>query len=197
MTESETPSAPMPGADSPSPVAGAGMPRRHVEVVFEVSEDAELANVLAHEPQPTRPVRPLFGAVGALLGAGMASGLWLGLMRVLRAEVLPGALLVAVCAGIGATLFGGRSRANQVAAALAALAATLLVRTLYVVMVAQAEIARAIELVGPESPFVRQIALRQAERFTPLALAERLGDGLGLATYLVVVAIAWRIPRRT
>jgi len=118
-------------------------------------------------------------------------------MRVLRAEVLPGALLVAVCAGIGATLFGGRSRANQVAAALAALAATLLVRTLYVVMVAQAEIARAIELVGPESPFVRQIALRQAERFTPLALAERLGDGLGLATYLVVVAIAWRIPRRT
>ena len=117
-------------------------------------------------------------------------------MRVLRNEALIAGLAVGLLAGIGAVLLGGRCRLNQLAAALAALLAVIALRLVWAHFTASVDLARALELAGPNTDFARVIAARVAQRLSAGALARGLLDGLGLATYLVVVAVAWRIPRR-
>jgi hypothetical protein len=183
--------------EEPATAASSQSAKRHVEVVYEVNDAAALANLLASQQEPARRPRPLLGTIGAVLGALVAASGWFLLMRTLRNEALIGGLAVGLLAGIGAVLLGGRCRANQLVAALAALLAVIGLRLVWAHLVASVELTRALELAGPNTDFARVIAARVAERLSAGALARGLLDGLGLATYLVVVAVAWRIPRRS
>jgi hypothetical protein len=117
-------------------------------------------------------------------------------MRTMRNEALIAGLGVALLAGIGAVALGGRCRANQLAAVLAALGAVVALRLVWANLVAAAELERALQLAGPHTDFARVVAARVAQRLSAGPLLRGLFDGLGLATYLVVLAVAWRIPRR-
>jgi hypothetical protein len=172
-------------------------PKPRVEVVYEVSDASELANTLASQLATARRPRPLLGAAGAVLGALAGAVGWFFLMRALNKEALAAGLAVALLAGIGAVVLGGRCRLNQLAAALAALLAVIALRLVWAHFTASVELARALELAGPNTDFARVIAARVAQRLSAGVLARGLLDGLGLATYLVVVAVAWRIPRRS
>jgi hypothetical protein len=188
-----------PPADGARPAtdAAAAQPRRRVEVVYEVNDATAMANLLASQQQEARRPRPLLGALGAVLGALVAAAGWYVVMRTLRNEALIAGLAVGLLAGIGAAVLGGRCRLNQLAAALAALLAVIALRLVWAHFSASTELARALELAGPNTDFARVIAARVAQRLSVGALARGLVDGLGLATYLVVVAVAWRIPRRS
>jgi hypothetical protein len=192
----ETPAGETPAGETPAAEASSEAPKRKVQVVFEVNDAAEMANLLASHKEPARRPRPLLGATGAVLGAMVAAVGWYLLQRTIRNEALIAALAVGLLAGIGAAAFGGRCRANQLAAALAALLAVVALRLTWAHFAASVELARALELAGPHTDFARVIAARVAQRVSAGALARGLLDGLGLATYLVVVAVAWRIPRR-
>jgi hypothetical protein len=196
--EHKAPYGEAPAPDQPATAAqAAGEPKkRRVEVVYEVNDASELANLLASQQVTARRPRPLLGALGAVLGALVAATGWFLLMRVLRNEALIAGLAVGLLAGIGAVLLGGRCRLNQLAAALAALLVVIALRLVWAHFTATTELARALELAGPNTDFARVIAARVAQRLSTGALARGLLDGLGLATYLVVVAVAWRIPRR-
>ena len=191
------PAAGAPAAEAPTADASGGGPKRQrVEVVYEVNDASTLANLLASQQQEARRPRPLLGAAGAVLGALVGAFGWFFLMRTLRNEALIAGLGVALLAGIGAVVLGGRCRLNQLAAALAALVAVVALRLIWARLVAVAELDRALELAGPHTDFARVIAERVAQRLSAGALLRGLFDGLGFATYLVVTAVAWRIPRR-
>jgi hypothetical protein len=175
--------------------AATGAPKPKVQVVFEVNDASTLANLLASHQEPARRPRPLRGATGAVLGALVAALGWFVLQRTLRNEALIAGLAVGLLAGIGAVVLGGRCRANQLAAALAALLAVVALRLVWAHFAASVELTRALELAGSQTDFARVIAARLTQRLSFGALAWGLLDGLGLATYLVVVAVAWRIPR--
>jgi hypothetical protein len=183
--------------ESPAPEQPAPAPKRRVEVVYEVNDASALANLLATQVQEARRPRPLLGAAGAVLGALVGAVGWFFLMRTLRNEALIAGLGVALLAGIGAVALGGRCRLNQVAAVLAALLAVVALRVVWANLVAAVELERALQLAGPHTDFARVIASRVAQRLSAGALARGLFDGLGFATYLVVTAVAWRIPRRS
>jgi hypothetical protein len=192
----QAPTAEAAGAPAAERPAVAPRPGRRVEVVYDVNDASEMANILASQVQAARRPRPMLGVAGAALGAAMAAAGWFFLMRTLRNEALIAGLGVALMAGIGAVVLGGRCRANQVAAVVAALAAVVSLRLVWANLAAAAELERALQLAGPHTDFARVIAHRIGQRLSAGALARGLFDGLGFATYLVVTAVAWRIPRR-
>jgi hypothetical protein len=175
-----------------------------VAVVFEVDDTAELANLLAQHHEPARRPRPLRGAPppphggppGALLGAAAGAALWFLAQRTLRNEILVAALAVGLLAGVGALLLGGRCRANQLLAAGAAVVAVVVMRLVWVHLTVADERLRALRLADPTTELGRLLLARLDQRLTVGALARGLADGLGLAAYAVVAAVAWRLPRR-
>jgi hypothetical protein len=186
-----TDAGPRPDDAAASP--GPGRPR--VQVVYEVTEASELANLIARDAPRPQPTRPALGAVGALLGAVLGALAWIALARALRAELLVAALAVGLLAGLGAAVLGGRGRASQVAAALLALAVVLGVRIAAVHLDVAAERAR-LRAFATAPAFVLAREQRLAARLAPAALAHTLGDGFGLATYALVLVVAWRLPQR-
>ncbi|HEY3352832.1 MAG TPA: hypothetical protein VGQ83_06260 [Polyangia bacterium] len=189
------------------PPAAAGAAPRRVEVVFETTEASELADLIAREPPVRRRARPLLGVGGALLGAAAGAAVWYGAMRLAQAGVLLpkqdvgtpiyafGAVGVAVLAALGAAVLGGRGRVSQIAAALCAVAVVVAMRVGWAHLDAAADRARLAAFAStPE--FVRPHEQRIAARLRPAVIARSLGDMLGLTAYVVVVLIAWRLPRR-
>ncbi len=188
-------------ADAPSAEATAdeavATPKRRVEVVYEVNDASEMANLLARQVEAARRPRPVLGTMGAALGAMVGAAGWFFLMRTLRNEALIAGLGVALLAGIGAVVLGGRCRSNQLAAALAALGAVIALRLVWANLVAAADLEKALPVAGPNTDFARMYATRVAQRLSAGALLRGLLDVQGILAYLVVVAVAWRIPRRT
>jgi hypothetical protein len=179
---------------SPPSVSPDGAPPR-VQVIFDVTEATEMADLIARAPPAPRRPRPARGVAGALVGALVGGAAWLVAMRTFHAELLAAALGVALLAAIGAVALGGRGRASQVAAAVFALAVVLALRiTWQRLAVADEQTRLAAFAAAPE--FVRARRARLAERLRPAAVARRLGDGLGLAAVALVLVVAWGLPRR-
>jgi hypothetical protein len=189
----------MDAAESPPNVPPPGEPARRVEVVFDVSEASQLADLIAREHAAPRPARPLASAAGAALGAALGGVAWYGLMHTAQSAWVAAApaLLVALLAAGGAVVLGGRGRASQVAATTAALLVVLVVRVAWLHVEVAAERTRLPALRDAPAELVALREQRLAARLRPAAVARRLLDPLGLAAYAVVLAIAWRLPQRT
>jgi hypothetical protein len=92
-------------------------------------------------------------------------------------------------------LLGGRSRWAQAAAVACALAAMLGLRAATAIAQVGRERAALAPYTRRAPEFARAHEARLRARLAPAALAAQLGDGPSLALYVVIAALAWRLPR--